>query len=301
MDAVLPLTLRDYERSLLLRRSLARFFTGLGTLHMVVPTRELADVEQRLAAHPADGVRVSLVAEDELVPELRSFPRLRGWYRQQLAKLAIADRVASPFYITFDADVLATRPVSPDDLAPGGRAPCHVLENDDHPDWYRGSARVLGQQPVREGILHNVTPAVLSRNGVRELARFLGDRCRAGQFAPGLQGLRQRIAKVRFAKHASFEPWRLYLASGAPWTEYALYFTFLETSGRFDEYHTLSPLCIYDVERSIWRSKAKTFDDFDPAPLFEGSGPPYFVVIQSNARISPVRVGTKVEEYLGIL
>src|SRR5690606_42105927 len=70
-----------------------------------------------------------LLSEDALVPELREH-RARGWYRQQLIKLAIAERVASDYYLTFDADVVATRPITIERLLPGGRAPCTLLPGD---------------------------------------------------------------------------------------------------------------------------------------------------------------------------
>ncbi|MEO1230548.1 MAG: DUF6492 family protein [Myxococcota bacterium] len=54
--------------------------------------------------------------EPELAPELET-SRARGWFKQQLVKLAIHERIESAFYLTFDADVVATRPVAPKDLS----------------------------------------------------------------------------------------------------------------------------------------------------------------------------------------
>src|SRR5947209_7468539 len=111
IDAVLPLLADDIPRAQLLARSLARFFPELGTCWVVTPRKDLEAVS---AAFPSSPYRV--VAEDELIPELRpgsSFFRVAsmlgaqgyvGWYVQQLVKLAAADIVSGDFYLTLDSD-----------------------------------------------------------------------------------------------------------------------------------------------------------------------------------------------------
>lgn len=200
----------------------------------------------------ADVLDIRMLPEQRLVPELRLAPRLRGWYRQQLVKLAIYERVQSELYLTLDADVICTKHVRAEQLAPDGRGPCHVIERDLHPDWYRGSEAVLGLSGPRRGVLHNVTPAILHRRGVAELAEYLEERARRGAAASGVRGLKQRLVlwRARRCGAQAFAGWRLLLAGGAPWTEYALYYTFLEATGSFERFHRYHPVCIYDIERS---------------------------------------------------
>jgi hypothetical protein len=295
IDAVLPLTARDLPRAEILLKSLARNFAGLGTLWVVTRASETDALRAALRSES----RVQVLNELELVPELRHAPGLKGWYRQQVVKLAIAERVTTPNYLTLDADVICVRKLSADALTPAGRGLCHITPRDLHPDWYRHSRALLGLTGPTPAISHNVTPALLHREGVRALLERLETLAAAHSFRPGLRGLRQR---AQFALARRIAPhdraaWS-YLIAGAPWTEYALYYSWLEASGRFADYHTLSADCIYSTEHSVWRADAARFDSWDPRPLFEGEGPPYFVVVQSITQLSPSRVWGKVAPYL---
>lgn len=298
MDAVLPLTLRDVERASLLLDSLAARFVDLGTLWVVCPDRELSAVEGALGRWRQD-LRPRCVAETSLVPELALTPRLGGWYRQQLVKLAIHEHVGSRLYLTLDADVICIKRVSSAELAPQGLAPCHTTPKPLHPSWYRGSEAVLGLQAARRGVSHNVTPAVLHRDAVAELAHYLQRRAALGLFPSGLRGIKQRFARARARGNPRIdaEGWRLYLAAGTPWTEYALYYTYLEASGRFERFHTHSSTCIYDQEGSFWRADRRAFPSWAPLASSSSTGAPWFVVVQSNTHVPPAQVRRKLAEY----
>ena len=297
MDAVLPLRRSDVERSKILFRSLECFFSGLGQIYVVVPDADRPIIESDLApVSPA--VRRRVLAETDVVPELRYYGHVGGWYKQQLIKLAIADRIASDFYLTFDADVVATRPVSPAGLVREGRALAHIIEDDLHPRWYTRTAHLLDRPMRRTGVVHNVTPAVLARQGVHELAEHFATRWQQRRYARGLRRVRQTWARLRYSAKKELEPWRLFLISALPWTEYALYYSFLEAHERFSAYHLEHPVCLYDIERSIWRVAKIPFESWSPEPLFEGDGPPFFVVVQSNTGIAVADVREKLRPYL---
>jgi hypothetical protein len=286
MDAILPLRARDVARATILLRSLGRHFEELGRLWVVAPARELREVRSALHAF-----ETTLLAETELIPELSPPTRMAGWYRQQLIKLAIAERIATPNYLTLDADVICTRHVTPDELAPDGKGLCHVIEEDLHPHWYAGSSAVLGLRPLRSGILHNVTPAVLSRRAVLDLQAHLESRARERCH----RGLRQAL-RMRWSRNTP--SWRSYLITGVPWTEYALYYTFLEATGQLIRHHSPSEQCIYAIQQSIWYADRTRFDAWQAAPLFTGSGAPWFAVVQSNTGLPPARVWAKVSPYI---
>jgi hypothetical protein len=254
-DAVLPVVARDRERADLLVESLERHCPDLATCWIVAPGADLA------ALRHLEGGRYRLLDERELLPGrpgVLARRRLRepGWYLQQLLKLAIAECVATPHYLTLDADVVCLRTVTAQDLLPGGRAVVQVARDGVHADWYEWAERVLGLR--RSGWRHGVTPAVLSVAAVRELAEHVGGR-----------------------------DWRRTLMDALPWTEYALYHTFLEATGRFDAHHVRVERDVLYGE-SVW--DAEGFAAWDPARAFAGPDSPFFAVVQSRAGIDPARV-----------
>jgi len=297
LDAVVPLVAKDLKRFEILARSLQMYMHDLGQLWVVVPAHELVHLRQQLSS-VARKLPLQLVPETLWIPEMSRFRYLKGWYRQQLVKLAASEFVETDFYLTLDADVICTRACSYDRLVLNGKAPCFVFANRDHLDWYDGAERVLGLSTGRRGELHNVTPCVLARSGVRELLHYLDQRARQRTWTAGIRGWQQRLLYSHYHRAAlsTQSPWRAWLAASTPWAEYALYYTFLEATDRFAEYHTYSDRCVYDVERSIW-SRPESVETWDPRPLFLGQGPPYFAVVQSNTRLDPRLISDKLAHY----
>lgn len=296
IDAVLPLVRADLDRAQLLLDSLKRYASGLGTLFVVVPEHEKQAIHASISSQP--GLRIELLSEQEVAPELQHLAGVRGWHKQQLVKLAIVDHLHTDFYLTFDADVIATRAFSPELLCPDGKAPCCILHERSHQDWYRDAARMLERPLHRQDILHNVTPVVMAREGVRALSEHFELRYQRGQWASGLRAVRQRFEKLRLRGTPGLAGWRLFLASGLPWTEYALYYSFLEAYELFDRWHEEVPFPIYDVDRSLWKADAPGFARWSPGPLFSGEGPPFFAVLQSNTQIPPAEIREKLRDYL---
>lgn len=254
LEAVLPLTLRDLPRSRILAASLDRCFPELGTCWVVARGREVTQLRRSL------GGRYQVIAESEVVPELRFYRRVRrvrGWFLQQLLKLAITPWIRTPFYLTLDADIICTKRTTISDLILNGRAlSSRRYPSDLHAEWYRWAERVLGMK--RSGLLHGVTPAILSTEAVTLLQQHLAERVHPLLKAIGHGG------------------WRGYLLRNLPWTEYTLYFTFLEGRGLFDRYHVEGDdLCgesvWYPEQFAAWRLPENT----------------HFAVVQSTAVDTP--------------
>lgn len=224
-----------------------------------------------------------MISELELAPELALFTKVGGWYRQMIVKLAAAERVQSAFYLTLDADVVATREVDLNALCAAGRAPCAVAHQDLHPRWYAGAEAIIGAALPRKGISHGVTPTILHREGVRALSKHLTERWTSGRWSPGFRGLKQRfgLAYAWAAGKPEFEPWRALLCCSSPWAEYALYFSYLEWAGMFDALHYETAEALYSAEQSIWFPE--DVEKWDPSRLAQ-DGPP-FIVLQSTAGI----------------
>lgn len=298
MDAVLPLTSRDVERFEILWSSLERFVTGLDTLWIVVPEHQHEQLRARLPTKHRLGGRVRLESELDFLPTLRAFPKTHGWYRQMLLKLQAARRVQSQYYLTLDADVVACRAVDLDQLCSGGKAPCHVDHQDLHPKWYEAAADVLGSPLPRRNVSHGVTPAILHAPSVQSLLETVATRWRQGAYCGGLRGLKQRFGKALvWLKRAQVDPAIAYLCWSRPWAEYALYFSYLELTDQFTGHFEEVTEGIYGVEGSVWH--ADSFSAWDPSPQFAGSGPPYFMVVQSNASIPVEQIKARLYPLLG--
>jgi Family of unknown function (DUF6492) len=210
-----------------------------------------------------EGVRVpfgEVLAETEVVPELADGAPPHGWHVQQLVKLAIAARVVSPFYLTLDADVICVRPTRYGDLVHEGRAVAQITKPH-HPEWNDDAERVLALR--RSGRQYGVTPAVLSRDGVLALQRHLGG------------------------------DWRVRLLRELPWTEYALYHTFLEATGQWTRHHVSGgDRCIYG--NNVWLGSQ--WPGWQP----KADGRYCFSVVQSATRVPPEEVWARVEPYFAL-
>lgn len=268
IDACLPLLARDLPRFGLLRQSLETHFDALGCCWVLVPDGEYQTLKPHFKAP------FVLLPESALFPQLRYyqwlsrlfhgrlrslFPyhrkrrfQLTGWYRQQLIKLGIARLIETDFYLTLDADVVCIKPTTHADLVRAGRARVTTEPEDVHPEWYAHATRVLGL--ARSGRNHGVTPSLLHREGVLALHAHL----------------ESRFTGV----------WWQALIRHTPWTEYTLYHTFMEGTGRWDAVHVdAGAQGLYDTEASFWWQG----DHWSVEDAIRGSA--HFVVVQSNTGV----------------
>lgn len=247
---------------MLLRESLDRFDNEIGTVWVVTPDSDFEAVAESFTG-PA-GWRV--MSESEVLGTGKrvrfvisrdgSRPRRGGWYFQQIIKLAACAGSDAEYCITLDADVLALRPITVRAIAPDGRALVQIEPPPQaHPHWYEGSARVLGMS--KSSWHHAVTPAVLSPEVCRALIAYL-------------DGRRGRISRS----------WISYLMHNAPWSEYALYNTYLEGTGTFDRYHVRTQQSVLYGD-AVW--SAGEFADWN-AGRTESN--PLFTLVQSTTGVS---------------
>jgi hypothetical protein len=121
----------------------------------------------------------------------------------------------------------------------------------------------------------SVTPSVLARAGVRELAAYaqreLPDLRRSLALARRIPGLRVQLGS-----------WRGRLLANLPWTEFQLYDTFLVRAGRFDAFHVYSDDPVV-YGNSVWFDGV--FDDWDPSPR-DDEPVAYFSVVQSYVNVT---------------
>ena len=103
----------------------------------------------------------SILHEREVAPERALLLGRRGWYVQQLIKIAMADVVETPFYLTLDCDLMCVRRCQESDVIIDGKAVLDLVEPPhDHPDWYVRAAAVLRLPPPAHEM--SVTPVMYS-------------------------------------------------------------------------------------------------------------------------------------------
>jgi hypothetical protein len=293
LDAVLPLRFDDYKRFCILHASLKKFIKDIRKLLIIVPDKEVELFRSKIKE-----ANYEIFPETAVVPEFKLFKNYPGWKKQQLIKLAAAEIVDTDFYLTLDADIICVGPTSFSDLVINGRAYCfkHLLKMSPErfKKWYRDAERVLKIDHAEYH--HDVTPAVLSREGMLLLHKHLAQIKRDKKIGLCKRDLFCCVAHVlaKFFYRIPFAEWRLYLIYSGRWTEYCLYYTFLEAFHLFEKYHFL--LDHRFSGNSVWTIDEYNF--WDPANSFLGERNFHFSVMQSNTGIDPDEIWQKVRPYL---
>lgn len=188
MTLVLPLTMKDMRRSLILFRTLAGLPrpSCVHELLVLCPdtqahdiAAELGDFYKGLGKEQDFPIRV--VGENTLFAR-GGIPASADKYGLQMAlKLLVAKVVQTPFYLTLDADLVLLKPelLSSVLLATGGKRAVFEDEGRDvHPEWWMGSAALLGLAGDQKDVMDSsekagfgVTPSALSTFGARLTVR----------------------------------------------------------------------------------------------------------------------------------
>jgi len=281
VDAVLPLRQADLPRAALLFDTIRAFGLPVRRLHVVVAVAgDVPQVAATLGGLP--GIDVRVLSEREALggwqgglktPWLRRWLR-RGWYRQQMVKLAVAADGEADVCLTLGSDVLVCRTNSKADLLDQGRARLVEIVPPRHRLWYQMSAYLLDARrlPFEMG----VTPALLHRDTCRELLARLGS----------VAGERGRKAPV---------DWRDLLEWRWGWTEYSLYATSASSSGRLDRHHV--PVAYDDwFAPGVWHRA--DWPAWRPESFFGRGDTSLFSVVQSSTAVPAEHVRRRVTSAL---
>jgi hypothetical protein len=267
---------------LVLKSFLQRFDQGaVETFLAVCPDREYDRVRE-LVEEPTAG-RVSVVNESHFFEmcglDGAALGGWSGWQIQQIVKLGFAKISKTRFYLTLDSDIVQFRPAGVSDLFPDGERALAGVESAADYDrlytgefsaqeqaakkrYYEASQYILGyERPAsRAGLYFSETPVVMNRGAAIEMVDHI----------EALHG--RGIVDV------------LHECPG--WTEYSLYFQFLEMSGYLWKLYTCGGSnAVLSLEKSVWQPtpcyKSQRLYDrlhFASSPLVE-EGP--FLAIQS--------------------
>lgn len=276
-----------YIRVRLMLLSFLRMFRqdDLGQFFLVCPEADISTLTTLLRSL-TDDERYQVVSEQLFCPEVALFQdrktgAIQGWYAQQLIKLAAAEHISSDYYITFDSDIICTKPSSYAELIPRGRALLNIETPDDYTRLYKaetaakavknrdrrfkGCRKLLGGPRPRAYAkrYYGETPVILHTHSVRALCNHIGT--------------------------LANNPWQAALASDLHWTEYCLYFQYLEMNNAIDAVHELSHCnAVLNWENSIWHmtKRYRLPRDYTSWPCLDADrNHGYFSAVQS--RLNP--------------
>ncbi len=272
VEAILPTFRRDLEQFKILRDSLKVNRGDLSRCVIVVPDADIPAFAEAVAGDPfyllrGESVVLGRAAPRYVIDWSRRRPGRAGRWVQQLIKLQHCASTSADWCLTLDADCIAQRPVTRDIMFVDGKGVDQVLDCSDlHGTWYQGSARILGPGFKRSGVEHPVTPTLMSTEGTRALIAHLTTKT------------------AKFDRH-----WMAMLLRRVPWSEYTLYYTYLEGAGLFDRYHHIveRPV-LYNPYNAVWY--ASQFDAWQPET---GPDAALFAIVQSTAKADPAAIRAK--------
>jgi|ERR1017187_2105449 hypothetical protein len=290
---------RDLDRLRILLSSFLSFFDlrDLTTFWLLAPPSDIAPVKSLLREMTSDS-RFEVVSETDICPELKKTPKNKlqatGWFRQQLVKLAAHELVRSNFYMTLDADVICVRPFSCSDVIKKGKALCNTEYLKDYRALYK-SQFALREMKVKQRRISWAEKVLGISRSPQYRKRIYGE-------TPVLLNTRQVGNLTRYLEEKHELPWRSALLQALPWTEYPLYFQFLESTGKLDSVHLPTHRnAILSLDHSFWHSPniyRSAMAEWDPEDAFNPKGAGYLVVVQSFLGIDPKRVWEVVESYI---
>lgn len=295
IGAVLPLKVTgsygvdDLNRAHILFSSLQRFAEpGLfREFYVVVPAAEVAQVQTAFARW--HGLGIEVISEDELVPQLAHYPKMRGWRKQQIVKLAIAQRMQSRFFLTFDADAICLKPVTEEQLIIDGKALLQYEQRAQHPKWWKSSARILKMNPAvgDPELGMTVTPAIMATDLCLALIKQLTPKKGSSSWVDHLCSLHQP---------GNPKNWRLSRFLMLKWTEYSLYYLCAHKLGLLDDYHVTAGTD--KVPQKLLVHESHPFEQWDVARSFSPACPGLFCVVGSKTFLAPQEVWQKVGPFI---
>lgn len=258
--------------------------------YIIVPPHDYDSVQTYLQQH--DDLPIELVNEVELVPTLEKYVGVEtvgGWRIQQILKLAVAEIIQTPFYLTFDQDIFCTHPITEENLLPKGKALIQYESKTAHKHWWQSAAHHLNMKTKLEEDGIQVTPAILSTDATRGLIKELSTEL---DWVDKL--LKPHLPNAYSRFHPRFR-------NRHRWTEYTLYFLYLEKYKLIDTYHVAAQPNS-DIEYTLLSDKAvwkkEGLSHWEPEAYFSDEDKSLFALVQSTTGICPNVVLERIEKYI---
>jgi hypothetical protein len=295
ISAVLPLKasgsydVNDLKRAHILFTSLQTFVEPglISELFVIVPAAEVELVTKEYAVWQSLNIKV--MAEDDLLPEFKKYPKMRGWRKQQLLKIAIANLVENEFYLTLDADVICLKPLDESKLVIDGKALLQYEQRAQHPKWWKSSARILKMNPDvgPKELGMTVTPALMSRTLSKKLMLEL---------SPDKAGENWVDALCSLHDPANPRNWWIGRFLKLKWTEYSLYYLCAMKLGLLEQFHVIAGTA--QTPALLLIHDSHPYESWNIAGSFDLANPGLFCVVGSKSRIPPKEVWAKVAAFI---
>lgn len=300
ISAVLPLRVagcrdgRDDERAKILFSSLAAFTEAdlFFQIYVVVPILEYRNLCKVFTSFL--GLPIEVIPETEVEPNLSEYSGLKGWAKQQILKIAIANRIQTTYYLTLDADVIACKPINKQRLFVDGKG---LLQRDAkaEPDthfnrswWWDTSASILDVKNKHDEHGIAVTPVLLSTEVSKMLMIELGSK--SPRNLSWIDALLQKNRSEPLTTSVNY----------LNWSEYSLYYLFLEKLWLVNKYHFLRDsydegFIMLSLNSFGFSKSTQDLGDLDVDAFFSKTDNAMFFVIQSDKEIDPefIRQSTK--------
>ena len=295
ISAVLPLKasgsydVNDLKRAHILFTSLQTFVAAgtISEIFVLVPAAEVGLVQQEYSCW--QGLNIKVMAEDDLLPEFKKYPKMRGWRKQQLLKIAIANLVENEFYLTLDADVICLKPLDESKLIIDGKALLQYEQRAQHPKWWKSSARILNMSPDvgPKELGMTVTPALMSRTLSQKLMQEL---------SPNKVGENWVDALCSLHDPANPKNWWIGRFLKLKWTEYSLYYLCAMKLGLLEQYHIIAGTA--QTPALLLIHDSHPYESWNIAGSFDLANPGLFCVVGSKTRLPPKEVWLKVAPFI---
>jgi hypothetical protein len=296
LSAVLPLCIRgsydidDLGRTEILFKSLSVFCEPgmFEEILIVCPDNEVEIIKEKCIKW--NKLPIKVVSEEVLIPELKAYPHVRGWRKQQMVKLAAPRLLNCDFFVTFDADVICLKKITKDMLLPNGKALLQYEQRSRHPKWWKSSSRILNMSlnigDPEKGM--TVTPAILSSELCEVTTKEIEKHWRGnGTWV-------DRLCQLHNPKKLS--NWTLYRFRRSKWTEYSLYYLSSLKHGILDKYHITTGTKEYPHILLI--HDTYPLSDWNAKECFSEEHPGLFCIIGSKSRLEPDFVWNFVKPFI---
>jgi hypothetical protein len=223
---------------------------------ILCPSHDCGRAEDLLRA-VTDDPRYEVLSEDLILSADagRNGSRLvveEGWYIQQILKMGMARHISTDFFVTMDSDVVCMRPFGGSDLMREvsrdvSGALVNIETRADYERIYK-STFAENETAIKEGRYGASAALIGYKRAEEHRGRYYGE-------TPCVIHTRMMQSLLNHIEARHQDRWQHVLARSRGWTEYGLYFQFLEMTRTLNALYDPSHCNrVLDLERSVWQA-----------------------------------------------